>query len=588
MAFAALVLLCAALLDSGYLQRPLVELVARHTQRQIRVDGTLRIRILSRNPRLVAGQVTIGNPPWVAGGTMAKIGKVTLELATPRWGRELAIANLQLDDVQLQLLRDSTGHANWQVENPDIRTPKGPPLIQSLSMPAARVKLDDEQKHRQFAGTVSVLDDGGEGPLHATGKGLLNGRSMDFELIGAPLRTAARDKHYDFSFDERSSGSHLVGNGFLLHPFDVHAFDATFEATGADLKDMYYLTGVRLIDTGKYRVTGKLKRRGYTSNYSDLLITSGRSDVRGTASIDLTHGQMTIDADLNSKLIEVSDLGRGAAGRAPEPKADTTRLFSDTAPDPSGLRRSAARVKFRAERIDAGRVSFSALTAKFTNDHGALSMPLAADLLGGKLSAQIKIDAGKGTPSARLQLKLTDLELGRYSQKKSAPPPIEGPLSVRADLTGRGKSLRELAASADGTVTATLPNGMLRASLAELTGIDLRGLGLLLTKNKNEVPIRCGIASFQAKDGTLAAKSLLLDTQPVLIAGAGSVDLGNESLDLVLRGYPKHVRFLQLRAPISVRGTLKAPSIGIQAKNSKLVLVDPGKAKDADCVSLLQ
>jgi hypothetical protein len=48
------------------------------------------------------------------------------------------------------------------------------------------------------------------------------------------------------------------------------------------------------------------------------------------------------------------------------------------------------------------------------------------------------------------------------------------------------------------------------------------------------------------------------------------------------------VRFLQFRAPIVIHGTLKSPSVGIQARDSKLVLIDPGKAKDADCGSLLQ
>lgn len=584
----ALVLGCAALLEAGYFHGPLVELIARRAHRRVQIDGPIRVRILSRNPRLVAGQVTVGNPPWVPAGMMAKIGKITLVLATPRLGRELVIESLELDGAELHLLRDSTGHANWQTENPDLGTPKGLPIIHSLSMPAAQVKLDDAQKHRQFVGTVSVLDDGGVRPLRVVGKGQLNGRSMEFELTGDPLRTASHDKHYDFSFSERSSGSHLVGSGFLLQPFDVHVFDATFAATGADLKDMYYLTGTRLIDTGSYRVTGKLSRRGYTSSFSDLLVTSGQSDVRGTASIDLTHGQMTVNADLNSQLLKVSDLGLSAAGREPEPKPDPTRLFSDVAPDPSGLRRSAAIVKFQAKRVDAGRLSFSAVMAKLTNDHGVLAVPLSADLLGGKFNAQIKIDARKATPTARLELKITDLQLGQYVRKKPRPPSIEGPLSVRISLTGHGKSLRELAASADGAVTATLPSGMLRASLAELTGIDLRGLGLLLTKNKDEVPIRCGIASFQAKDGTLAAKNLVLDTQPVLIAGQGFIHLDTETLDLTLRGYPKHVRFFQLRAPIAIRGTLKAPAIGIQAKNSKWVLVDPGKAKDADCVSLLQ
>jgi hypothetical protein len=48
------------------------------------------------------------------------------------------------------------------------------------------------------------------------------------------------------------------------------------------------------------------------------------------------------------------------------------------------------------------------------------------------------------------------------------------------------------------------------------------------------------------------------------------------------------VRFFQLRSPILIGGTLKHPSVGIQARDSKLVLVDRGKAKDADCEPLLR
>jgi hypothetical protein len=81
---------------------------------------------------------------------------------------------------------------------------------------------------------------------------------------------------------------------------------------------------------------------------------------------------------------------------------------------------------------------------------------------------------------------------------------------------------------------------------------------------------------------------MVLDTDSVLIAGEGLVHMDTETLDFVLRGYPKNVRFFQLRAPIAIQGTLKAPSISIQAHDSKLVLVDPGKAKDVDCGSLLQ
>jgi hypothetical protein len=591
LALAISVVLAAVALDAGYFRGPLLKVLAAYADRPIRVEGPLSLRIFTRNPRLVAERVTIGNPAWTPPGSTATLGKVTVVFATPRLGQELSIARLQIDNATLHLFRDVTGHANWQLKNPDRGVPGGLIVIRSLSMVDAHVTLDDAQKHRQFDGMISAHDANGPPglqPLSIEGKAQLNGKPLSFELSGDPLRTADRSRHYTFSFSERSSGSQLAAKGFLLHGFDVHSYDASFEASGADLKDMYYLTGARLIDTGSYRLSGNLARRVYTSIFTGLTVKSGQSDLRGSLSIDSAKGRFNVDGELDSQLLRLADLGPRAAGRDSEAVSNPL-LLSTAAPDPTTLRRGKGTVQYRARRLQAGRTAFGAFAAKFTNDRGELTVaPVSAEIMGGDLKGQITIDARKEVPVVHLEVRIDGMQLGQILSKKAGPPPIEGALAVKMNLTGRGKSLHDAASSADGTLMASLPGGMVRDSLAELTGIDLRGLGLLLTKDKKEVPLRCGIANFQAHDGTLTARNLVLDTAPVLIAGEGFVHLETETLDLILRGYPKHVRFFQLRSPIVIRGTLKAPSIGIQAHDSKIVLIDPGKAKDADCESLLQ
>ncbi len=141
---------------------------------------------------------------------------------------------------------------------------------------------------------------------------------------------------------------------------------------------------------------------------------------------------------------------------------------------------------------------------------------------------------------------------------------MEGPLRVRVIIKGHGSSIHQIAASANGTVTAVLPRGSLRAALAELAGIDLRGVGLLLAKSGRETPVHCGVASFRAQDGVLQAQSLVVDTDSVMTTGAGSINLDSEALDLDLRGHPKGVRLMRLRSPLEVRGTLSHPSVAIR------------------------
>jgi AsmA family protein len=591
LALAILVVLAAVALDAGYLRRPLLKALAAHLNRPIRVDGSLTLHILSRNPRFVAEHVIIGNPAWTRAGNTAEVGKITVVFAALRLGKEPIIDRLQIDNATLHLFRDATGHANWQLQNPDQSAPRTLMIIRSLSMMSAHAQLDDMQKHRRFEGTISAHDgDGPAGlaPLRLEGKGQLNGKPVEFEFSGDPLRTASRDKHYVFSFREHSSGSQLSADGFLLRGFDLRSYDATFEASGADIRDMQYLTGAHLIDTGSYHLSGRMAWRAYTSSFTDLSVKSGQSDLRGSVSIDSAKGQFNVDGDLESQYLRLADLGLRAAGRDPDPPSSQL-LLSSAVPDPTVLRRGTGTVQYRARRLEAGRVTFNALAVKFMNDHGELTVaPVSAQIMGGKLSGEIKIDARKEIPAVHLEVRIGDMQLAQILGKKPGPPAIEGSLAVKINLTGHGKSLHDAAASADGTLVASLPGGMVRDSLAELTGIDLRGLGMLLTKDKKEVPVRCGIANFEAHDGTLAAKNLVLDTAPVLIAGEGFVHLETETLDLILRGYPKHVRFFQLRSPIVIHGTLKSPAVGIQAHDAKMVLIDPGKAKDADCESLLQ
>ena len=598
----------AVLVDANHFRGPLTRFVAARTSRQIRIDGSLEAHLLSRNPRLIAERVVIGNPPWMPPGTMAEIGRLSLAFDLSLFARSFAIHRLEMEGTTLHLARDSAARANWQWKEPG-KPGKGPPLIRSLSMPNAHVELDDDRRHLKFEGTVSAQDVHGEGgvqPLRIEGVGQLNGRAATFAINGDPLATASYDKRYRFTFDERSSGSRLIGRGFLVRPFDLRALDTTFEAAGDDLKDLYFLVGVGLPNTGTYRLSGQLARRGTNFKFTDLLATSGQSDMRGTLAIEDASRRPQLDADLHSQLLRLSDLGARAAGRAPESPATNPLLLPDTALRLSGMRRSDAVVNFHARGVDVGRVSLHEVAAKVTIDHGVLAVgPLSAAFPEGKITGHIKVDATHEVPAAGLDLRIADLRLSQFDRKDKEPPPIDGLLAARLTLTGHGRSIHELAASANGTVTAVLPHGAIRASLAELSGLDLRGLGLLLAKNKEETAVRCGVASFQAHDGNLTAQTLVLDTDPVLITGSGAIHLDSEALDLSFRGRPKSLR-LRLRSSVSVRGTLKHPSIGMEAHNpavqagaavalgivltplaAVLALVDPGLAKDADCAALL-
>lgn len=134
----------------------------------------------------------------------------------------------------------------------------------------------------------------------------------------------------------------------------------------------------------------------------------------------------------------------------------------------------------------------------------------------------------------------------------------------------------------------------------------LKGLGLLFASGNKKTEIRCGVVDFEAVHGDLKAKTFFIDTTNVLITGRGAVQLGSEDVNIAVQGDPKHLRFLRLRAPISITGTLADPTFGIKPEQlvaqvgaavalgvlltpiaAALAFVDPGLAKDKNCVAIM-
>ena len=591
--FGAIAVLAAALalVNGNHLRGPLAGFIARHTGRQIRIDGPLSTHLLSLHPSLIAEHLTVGNPPWTPPGTMAAIGKLTVVLDLPLFGHPFAIQRLAMEGADLHLQRDAAGHANWYLNAPGILPGKGAPIIHSLSVTTAHVALDDDRRHLLFDGTVTAGDatKDAAGSLRIEGKGHLNGRDATFTIDGEPLAAVAPEKPYHFTFNERSSGSQLVAHGSVLQPFDFRGLEASFEAGGADLKDLFFLIGVWLPNTASYRLSGKLSRQGTLFRLSDLLVTSGQSDIGGALASRMdSNGKSRVEVELHSQRLRMADLGARAAGRAGEPPAAGPLLLPETEIRVDDIRSSDAVVNFRAHAVEAGRLVFHTVGGHMSIDDGTVTVPLlSAAVAEGKVSARIEFDAKHDIPTAKLELDMVNIRLGQLASKDPARPPLDGSLQGRLILAGHGRSIHEIAASANGKVMAIVPQGEMRASLAELTGLDLRALGLMLTGDKRDTAIRCGVGNFKAHEGTLTAQTLVIDTDPVLITGSGSIHFDSETLDLRLYGEPKERRLLRLRAPVAIHGTLAHPSFGIEKGHRKLELLDPGHGEDVDCATLL-
>jgi AsmA family protein len=571
--------------NADLLRPSFIRFVSRQMGRPIDVRGTLHVHLLTRSPRIEAEQVTIGNPPWTPPGTTAEIAKLTVEFA-PLLSHQSGLTLLKIDKAQLYFTRDSAGRANWQRTDPGKSSGGRLPMIRELELTHAHVTLNDERLHLVYDGELSVDGPDSAQPLQMEGSGTLNQHAVTFHLKGDALPSAVPDKPYAFEFDERSSGTQVTLHGSLPRAFDLRVVDADFNASGADLRDLHYLVGVSLPNTGTFHLQGRLARRGSETLFDDLKVVSGQSDVQGKVSLNSPQGSRTlVHVDLHSTLLRLADVGLRAAGRDPHPDAPP-KLFSDVPLVTPAARRVDATGKFTVRRLLLSRVEVGELSAPFTMERGLIKAPLVTGhFLGGKLALHLDVDANQSPARTRIDMTLTDVQLAQMPHK-SEPPPYEGPLQLQVHAQGRGNSMHELAAGADGNLSVRVLQGTIRASLAELAGVDLRGLGLTLTDNKREVPMHCAASDFEIHNGVMQVTRSFIDSEPVFISGEGRVLLDPETLDLKLRGEPKGTRILRLNAPVSVQGTLLQPKFKVDAADSKVRLVERGTPRNADCAAL--
>src|SRR5262249_18982265 len=100
------------------------------------------------------------------------------------------------------------------------------------------------------------------GRFELHGEGAVNANPFTLTFAGPPLIHVQRDRPYAFVADLRAGATHLMGNGEITRPFDFNNWHADLEGSGADLADLYQLTGLTLPNTPPYHLRARIERDG--------------------------------------------------------------------------------------------------------------------------------------------------------------------------------------------------------------------------------------------------------------------------------------------------------------------------------------
>ena len=609
------VLVTLYFLDWNQMRGPIGRYLSHRSGREVRLDGNLSVKLFSFQPNIDAARVIVGNPSWLAGPESksdhaaphaASVDRIRIELRLmPLLRGRLILPLVQITRPDIYLLREESGRTNWDGGN-SKQAFRLPP-IRRFQITDGHIRIDDAVRKLHFTGTVSSEEsrNGGRAAFTLKGDGSLNKNRFLADVSGGPLLNVDESRPYKFSADVRAGATHAVIDGAITKPFHFDRFTARIDVSGPTLSDLYFMTGLVLPNTPAYRMTLTAVRQSSTAyRLNGINASMGGTDLQGDLAVDSSKEIPLLTGQMASRVLVFEDLGTlvGGGKRAP---AQSKYLLPETALHTERLRQSNAEVDYRADSIKSRDFPLTGLSTHISVQGGVLTLkPLSFNFTQGKLGGSLKIDGRKDIPVSTVDARITDLKAENFI--KGSDKPIQGTLEARAVVTGAGKSVHAAASNANGTFTAVVPSGGMRHSLAEWTGVDvLTALSLNLAGDNSNTNLRCAVAGFQVKDGVLASRQFVIDTDPVRVDGSGTINLRDETMNLQLQGKPKHFQLVRLRAPITVRGSLAHPELGVKAGAalgqgglaaalaflnplaSILAFIDPGLAKDANCGPLL-
>ncbi len=617
--------------DWNWARGPIGRMASAQLQRTVRIDGDLKVHPWSLKPRAEAAKIRVSQPAWAGDGQMVTVNRLAVQIEIlPLFKRQIVLPLLQIDSPNVDLRRELSGRANWTFGDPDRKkTPIKLPAIRRFVINNGQVRYDDRQRKMTFTGTVSSNETAagdGRGTFQLKGDGTLNGARFLALITGGPLLNISPNRPYPIGADIRAGTTRITANGQIDKPFDLGRFGANVMVQGSDLNNLYDLTGLSLPNTPPYRIAGALTRNGMTYDFNRFAGRVGDSDISGDLQF-LTGGERPLlKGAIVSKRLDFDDLGsivgaapatgRGETASAGQKQEGAQRaagglLLPTATLQVDRIRAMDAEVTYRAQTVNAPNLPLRKVSLDLDLKKGVLTVdPLSFTFSRGDLSGRIKLDASGKIPRTDADLRLANGHLEEFIPIKNTDgqPAIEGMIAARAKLTGYGDSVHKAAASSDGAVTIVIPRGEIRQAFAELLGVNAsKGLILLLSKSDKQTSLRCGLADFRVEKGVLKARQVVFDTGVVLAKGSGSIDLETERMDLRIEGDSKKARLVRLFAPITIKGPMSQPKIGVELGRvaaqggvaaalsgllgplgALLPFVDPGLEKNADCASLMQ
>ena len=609
--------------DWNWFRRPIERRVTAQTGRSFHIDGNLDVD-LGRTATIRADRLRFGNAAWARGTEMATTKRLEFDLRLwpllPLLRGDAQVQRIVLVEPTLHLQRDAKGLGNWtlregsenRLEFRNVRIEDGRLVYYE---PSRKTEIDVSVDSK------ALRDGDAEPPIAVRGGGLWSGNRFTLQgTTESPLELRDAERPYRIDARAQAGATRTHARGTLLDPLRFRDFDLKLALAGKNLSDLYPLIGVAIPDTPPYALDGRLTRtregRKTTWHYDRFTGKVGDSDLGGDAAVTTGGPRPFLKADLLSKRLDIDDLA-GFIGAAPQPTESSNpelraeaarnlasdRLLPDKPYRLDRLRAMDADVRLKARRIDALKLPLDDMDAHLLLDDGLLRLqPLDFGVAAGNIRSTIRMDARESPIRTQAAIRAKGLDLARLLPTLELGKTAIGKVGGEVDFNGTGNSIAAMLGSADGSASADMGEGRISKLLMEYAGLDLAGILRIKLTRDRQIPIRCAYGEFVVKDGVMTSRRMAFDTSETLLLGSGTIDLGEEALDLTIHPKTKDFSPLSLRSPLYVQGSFKHPDfrpdyarIGLRAGAAAalatvtapaaalVATTDLGRSKDVPC-----
>ena len=287
----------------------------------------------------------------------------------------------------------------------------------------------------------------------------------------------------------------------------------------------------------------------------------GETTIVGTLTGTLAQGKPVLSGDLATQLLHLSDVVTLQAINAVyDANIDTTDVdvfdYSDV------WKTLLIDLQVKVAKIAGGGNGASNIQGRLTYQAGVVGLdPITMTFLGGKASANGKVDTNGAQNTFALKGRVDNMRIGAVLKELKSSYPVSGALQVSYDLTGAGNTIAQIPRSLDGSASVSLRNGWLGTSLLDLAGLSLPAWLLTRTPGGNQANLVCMVAPFGFDKGKATTRGFVMETDNVQVVGVGFIDFRGNEVNLAFKPKALRQQFIKIAQPFAIRGPLSHPQL---------------------------